>query len=205
LFPIGRISRPGNGCKQLRWPAASANLTITTGDLKQRWSVAWCPAARCARSVTADRRSSICRTEIKPDAIPWEAAAAAHSEGGLVTNVRGATSSPVGAASAAGVAETDPALVADDAAREAHQDWREGDAALEVRDVPTSRGGGDTELIRSAARPPCAAGAAAAGCWSDPGVGASNWRKKDWSRVMLCVPATPPPARQGGSAACEHG
>ena len=33
------------------------------------------------------------------------------------------------------------ALVVDDATGEARQDWRQSDAALEVRDVPVGRGG----------------------------------------------------------------
>ena len=49
---------------------------------------------------------------------------------------------------AAGLAETGAALVVDNAAGKADQDWGQGDAALEVRHVPTGRGGGDTELIR---------------------------------------------------------
>ncbi len=54
------------------------------------------------------------------------------------------------------------ALVADDAAGEADQDRGQGDAAREVRDVPTGRGGRDAELVRSDPRPHRAAGDAAA-------------------------------------------
>lgn len=39
------------------------------------------------------------------------------------------------------------------ALREARQDWNEGDAALEVRDVPIGGGGCDTKLVRSDPRP----------------------------------------------------
>ena len=68
---------------------------------------------------------------------------------------------------AAGLAETGATLVADDAAGEADQDRGQGDAAREVRDVPTGRGGRDAELVRGDPRPHRAAGDAAAGCWSD--------------------------------------
>ena len=47
--------------------------------------------------------------------------------------------------------------------READQDWGQGDAALEVRDVPTGRGGGDAELVRGDPHPHCAVGDSAAG------------------------------------------
>ncbi len=61
-----------------------------------------------------------------------------------------------------GLAETGAALVADDAAGKAHQDRSQGNTALEVRDLPTGRGGGDKELVRRDPRPHCAAGATAA-------------------------------------------
>ena len=61
-----------------------------------------------------------------------------------------------------GVAETGTTLVADDAERKADQDRSQGDAALEVRDLPTSRGGRDAELIRSDSRPHRAVGNPAA-------------------------------------------
>src|SRR3990172_3465884 len=64
---------------------------------------------------------------------------------------------------AAGLAKTDATLVVDDAAGKARQDWREGDAALEVRDVPTGRGGRDAELLRGDSRPHCATCDPAAG------------------------------------------
>jgi len=41
------------------------------------------------------------------------------------------------------------ALVADDAARETGQDRSEGNAALEVRDVPTCRSGGNAKVVLS--------------------------------------------------------
>ncbi len=75
---------------------------------------------------------------------------------------------------AARLAETGAALVADDPAREADQDRGQGDAAREVRDVPVGRGGRHAELVRDDSRPHRAAGDSAAGCWSDPGVAASN-------------------------------
>ena len=49
---------------------------------------------------------------------------------------------------AAGLAEEVRHWSLDNAAGEADQDRGQGDAALEVRHVPTGRGGGDTELIR---------------------------------------------------------
>ncbi len=63
---------------------------------------------------------------------------------------------------AAGLAETGATLVADDAAGEADQDRGQGDAAREVRDVPTGRGGGDAEVVRGDPRPHRAVGDAAA-------------------------------------------
>jgi len=44
-------------------------------------------------------------------------------------------------------------MVADDPWREARQDPSEGDAALEIRDVPTCRSGCDAEVVRSDSRP----------------------------------------------------
>ena len=63
----------------------------------------------------------------------------------------------------AGPSSCREALVADDATGEARQDRGEGDATLEVRDVPTSRSGCDAELVRSDPRPHRAARVAAAG------------------------------------------
>lgn len=67
----------------------------------------------------------------------------------------------------AAVAETDPALVADDAARKADQDRGQSNATREVRDVPTGGSGRDAELVRGDPRPRCAAGATAASCRPD--------------------------------------
>jgi len=54
---------------------------------------------------------------------------------------------------AAGLAETGATLVPDDAAGKADQDWGQGDAALQLRDVPTSGSGGDAELVRGDSQP----------------------------------------------------
>lgn len=54
-------------------------------------------------------------------------------------------------------------MVADDAAREADQDRREGDAAFQVRDVPTGRGGGHAQPVRRDPRSDHAVGDSAAG------------------------------------------
>ena len=68
---------------------------------------------------------------------------------------------------AAGATEIGASLVADDAAREADQDWGQGDAARQIRDVPIGRGGGNAGPVRSnprsnrAAGDPAAAGRAA--------------------------------------------
>jgi len=63
----------------------------------------------------------------------------------------------------AGPSSCREALVADNATGEARQDRRQGNAAREVRDVPTRRSGCDAELVRSDPRPHRAVGAAAAG------------------------------------------
>jgi len=62
-----------------------------------------------------------------------------------------------------GPAESRPALVADDAARQADQDRSQGDEALEVHHVPTGGGRRDAELVRGRSRPHCAVGDTAAG------------------------------------------
>lgn len=63
----------------------------------------------------------------------------------------------------AGAAETGTTLVADDAAGEAHLNWCERDAALQVRDIPTGRGGGHAKLVRRDSRPHRTVGDSAAG------------------------------------------
>jgi Transposase DDE domain group 1 len=85
---------------------------------------------------------------------------------------------------AAGPAKTGTTLVANDATREAHQDRSQGDAALEVRDVPTSRDGGDAKLVCRDSRPHYAAGDPAAGgrgacllSGSGGGKRGSQWRR----------------------------
>jgi len=60
------------------------------------------------------------------------------------------------------VAETGATLVPDDAAGKARQDRGQSDAAFEVRDVPTGRGGGHAELVRGDSDNDRAARAAAA-------------------------------------------
>ena len=50
------------------------------------------------------------------------------------------------------------ALVIDYPAGEAGKDRGEGDSALEVRDVPTGRGGGDAKPVRNDSRPHCPVG-----------------------------------------------
>jgi len=54
---------------------------------------------------------------------------------------------------AAGFAETSAALVADDAAGETHQDRCQGDAARQVRHVPTGRSGGNAAVVCVDSRP----------------------------------------------------
>jgi hypothetical protein len=79
---------------------------------------------------------------------------------------------------ATGVIKTGTTLVADDAERKADQDRVQGDASLEVRDVPTRGSGGHAELVRGDPRPHRAVGDAAAGRRPDACVGVSCWPGK---------------------------